>query len=139
MLIFMYIMCSIDFQDKSLNRLSPLDSIISPWPTTGRLSHSRKSLLSLYPSIYLSISSIIFLSGYFLVILSIYHTFIFQSSYFTYLFISSGNFKRLWNFQKKNKNKPTLLSFYTDFFFLKEPRGQMHWFTSRLKKGNDVD
>lgn len=92
MLIFMYIMCSIDFQDKSLNRLSPLDSIISPWPKPGRLSHSRKSLLSLYPSIYLSISSIIFLSGYFLVILSIYHTFIFQSSYFTYLFISSGNF-----------------------------------------------
>lgn len=56
MLIFMYIMCSIDFQDKSLNRLSPLDSIISPWPTTGRLSHSRKSLLSLYPSfIFLSL------------------------------------------------------------------------------------
>lgn len=56
MLIFMYIMCSIDFQDKSLNRLSPLDSIISPWPTTGRLSTLQEIpviSLSLYLSFYL--------------------------------------------------------------------------------------
>lgn len=128
MLIFMYIMCFVDFQDKSLNRLSPLDSIISPWPTTGRLSHSRKSLLSLYPSIYLSISSIIFLSGYFLVIL---HCIYLSHIYFSIkLFHLSLYIIRkllaLVKFSKKNKNKPTLLSFYTDFFFLKEPRGQMH-------------
>lgn len=78
--------------DKGLNRLSPLDPIISPWPTTGWLSHSRKSLfiflllpLSFYLIYYLSI----WLLSHHSFILSHIHTSI---KLFTNLYISSNDF-----------------------------------------------